>query len=61
MRTCGWMCSVRNFLSKYLPIGEYTPTHVFDYDHRGDWLIPVCLGAAFLAMWVPLFLVVARV
>jgi len=52
---------VRNFLSKYLPIGEYTPTHVFDYDHRGDWLIPVCLGAAFLAMWVPLFLVVARV
>lgn len=51
---------MREFLSKFLPIGEYHPKHWMDHDHRGAWLVPVCVGAAFLAMWVPFFLVVAR-
>ena len=54
---CGGL-DVREFLSKYLPIGEYRTQHWMDYDHRGAWLIPVCVGAAFLAVWVPFFLVV---
>ena len=51
---------MRDFLSKYLPLGSYTPKHVLGYDHRGDWLIPVCMAACFLAVWIPLFLAVLR-
>lgn len=51
---------MRNFLRRILPLGPYTPKHWLDTDHRGAWLIPVCMATCFLAMWVPLFLAVLR-
>lgn len=52
-----WMIS---FLRRLLPIGEHRPKHWLDTDHRGSWLIPVCMAVCVLAVWGPLFLAVVR-
>lgn len=49
-----------NWLRRLLPLGPHRPRHWLDTDTRGAWLVPVCLGVAFLGVWGPVFGAVLR-
>ena len=49
------MRNLLHLLHRLLPIGPYTPKHWLDTDHRGAWLIPLCL---FVGVGVPYLCVV---
>jgi hypothetical protein len=49
-----------SLLRRLFPIGEYRYTHWLDTDRRGAWLVPVCMGVCFLAIYGPIFILVMR-